>query len=127
MTSHLSERDGEEVLGGIREVRPEPSSGQAVAMNVGRIKQCADRIERNEAALKWLEEYGAKLLPQDRDGFSLTFTPAFAASCPGSKEAKEAIDAMARFEIGQIIQAAIRNCQNTIILDRDAIQEEVSK
>lgn len=96
-------------------------------MNVTRIKVCADRIDRHETALKWLEEYGAKLIGADRDGFSLTFTPAFAGSCPGSKEAKEVIDAMARFQIEEIVQSAIRNCQNTIAMDRDAIQEEVSK
>lgn len=96
-------------------------------MNVERIKQCADRIARNETALAWLEEHGAKLTGGDREGFRLSFIPAFAGSCPGAKEATEVLDAMARFQIEEIVQAAIRNCQNTIIMDRDAIQEEVSK
>lgn len=96
-------------------------------MNVTRIKVAADRIAKCEAALKWLEEYGVKLDGRSTDQFALTFFANLASACPGAKEAKEAIDAMARFQIEEIVQSAIRNCQNTIVLDRDAIQEEVSK
>lgn len=96
-------------------------------MNVTRIKVAADRIARNEAALKWLEEYGVKLAGQSTSDFALTFFANTASACPGAKEAKEAIDAMARFQIEEIVQSAIRNCQNTIAMDRDAIQEEVTK
>lgn len=50
-----------------------------------------------------------------------------ASACSGAKEAKEAIDAMGRFHIEEIVQSAIRTCHSSIILDRDAIQEEVPK
>lgn len=96
-------------------------------MNAHRIKMAAERIDRNETALKWLEDYGVQISGHGKDSFRLTFHTNFAGSCVGASEAKEVIDAMARFEIGSIVQSAIRNCQNTIALDRDAIREEIGK
>lgn len=96
-------------------------------MNVYRIKEAADRISRHETALKWLKQYGVQLTGHDKDGFRLTFHTNFAGSCAGATEAKEIIDALARFEIESIVQSAIRNCQNTIVMDRDAIRKEIGK
>ncbi len=83
-------------------------------MNLARIKSAAERIERNEYALRWLKEFGVKLTPQDQDGFSLTFTPAFARPASARKRPRRPLTPWRGFEIKAIIENAIRNCQNMI-------------
>lgn len=93
-------------------------------MNITRISIAIEDIQRNTAALKWLEEYGVKLDGRSKDSFDLRFDPNFAASCSGAKEAAEVMAAFIRLDIGMIVQTSIRNCRNTIELCRAAIAEE---
>lgn len=95
-------------------------------MNTATIKEAADRIVRYKLALQWLEEYGHKLAGRSGDEFSLSFHPNLASACLGAKEAKEVIEAFAKFQIEQIVKDSIANCRNTIEIDRDTILREAS-
>lgn len=95
-------------------------------MNTSRITEAANRIARYKKALEWLEQYGSTLSGSDKDGFSLYFRPLFAGSCVGATEATEVINDFARYQIEEIVKAAIANCRNTIVMDREAILQEAN-
>lgn len=96
-------------------------------MRTTRIAIAVKEIERNEAALKWLEEYGVQLNGRDRDSIGISVHPNFAGSCFGAKEAGEVLASFIRLDIAETVQTAIRNCRNTIELETDAIRAEVSR
>lgn len=96
-------------------------------MRIDRIQTCANRIAENEAALKWLEEYGVQLTGRDKDAATVSIRLAYAGAFAGAKEAERVLTALARFELPRIVESAIRNCRNTIAMDREAIREELDR
>ncbi|WP_421696874.1 hypothetical protein [Ancylobacter sp.] len=95
-------------------------------MNTTRIVQAANEIEKNERALKWLEEYGHQLSARDRDSFTVELRLHSASACPGGKEAETVLSSLARFGIDELVETAKRNCRNTIEISRNAIAQEVA-
>lgn len=95
-------------------------------MNTARISQAARDIERHELALKWLRENGVQLSGRNKDEASISVHLAFASALPGAKEASEVLSAYARLSLPDLVQTAIRSCENTIEIARDAIREEVN-
>ena len=93
-------------------------------MNTVRIIQAAQDIERHQKALSWLREYGSELTGRNRDEGSVTVTLAFASGCPGAKEAQEVLSAYARLSLPDLVQTAIKSCENTIEMCANAIREE---
>ena len=91
-------------------------------MNTTRIAVAVKEIERNEVALKWLLEYGVQLNGRDRDRIGVSVNPTFAGSCPGAKEAADILASFMRLDIAATVETAIRNCRNTIELEREAIR-----
>lgn len=94
-------------------------------MNTSRVRSALDDIERNRAALAWLEEYGVKIDGRDRNA---TLSPEIflASSCNGAKEARQVIAAYATLALPEIIKTSIESCRNTIAIAEDAIREELS-
>ena len=95
-------------------------------MNTTRIVQSANEIDKNERALKWLEEYGHQLSARDRDSFTVDMRLHSASACPGAKEAEAVLASFARFGIEELVETAKRNCRNTIEISRDTIAREVA-
>lgn len=95
-------------------------------MNTTRIIQAANEIDKNERALKWLEEFGQHLSARDRDSFTVDLRLHYASACPGGKEAQEVLSSLARFGIDELVETAKRNCRNTIEISRDAIAREAA-
>lgn len=96
-------------------------------MNTARITQAVADIEHNAAALKWLEEYGAKLDVGSKEHLAINVTLYFAGSCPGAREAQSVLSSFARLAIADLVAQSIRNCRNTIALAKSAIAEEAAK
>lgn len=96
-------------------------------MNTTRISVAIRRIERNTAALKWLEEYGPRLRGSDKDSIGIVIRPHFAGSCAGSKEAAEVLETWARLSIMELVEKATENCRNTIEIHRQTIIDEVGR
>lgn len=95
-------------------------------MNTTRIIQAANEIDKNERALKWLEEYGRYLSAGDRDSFKIDIRLHTASACPGGKEAEAVLSSLARFGIDELVETAKRNCRSTIEISRDTIAREVA-
>jgi len=97
-------------------------------MRSSRVIELARRIDKNEMALKWLEEYGIKMSghsENDEAVFSIKLT--FAGSCYGAEEAKDSLCGYARASLPDIVQMAIRGCKNTIAIDKDEIKKELGE
>lgn len=94
-------------------------------MNTARIARAIADIDTNTEALKWLQEYGPSLTGRDRDEASVNVRIAFAAACPGAKQAAEVLSSFATLSLPDLVQTAIKNCENTIEMARSAIREEV--
>lgn len=94
-------------------------------MNTARIKSAADEIERNKRALSWLRDYGHNLTGHD-DAATVVVKPAFAASCLGASDAGEILSVFARLRLPEIVQDAIKNCENTIEISANAIRDELA-
>ena len=92
-----------------------------------RVAQAAHEIDTLTTALAWLREYGVQLSHRDKDTFDLTFRAIAAGACNGVREAEKQISAVARTKIKEIIEAAIRDAENTIVLNRAVIKEEADK
>lgn len=95
-------------------------------MDNTRILQSIQRIERNERALKWLEEYGIQLTGA-ADQFMFDPRLKLASACTGASDAAEMLASYARRELPKLVQVCIQNCRNTIEMDKSAIREEASK
>lgn len=95
-------------------------------MNTTRIVQAVNEIDKNERALKWLEEYGRHISARDRDSFTVDLRLHSASACNGAKEAEEVLSILARFGIEELVETAKRNCRNTIEISRDTIAREVA-
>ncbi|MBN7755444.1 hypothetical protein JYP46_01290 [Nitratireductor aquimarinus] len=96
-------------------------------MNTARISNAVREIERNTAALKWLEEYGVKLSMEPETSLGISVSPHFAGSCTGAKEASEVLTAFACRSIAELVETAIKNCRNTIEIHRQAIIDEAGR
>ncbi|PSM18261.1 hypothetical protein [Nitratireductor sp. StC3] len=96
-------------------------------MNTTRISTAVREIERNTAALKWLEEYGPGLRGLDKSSIGISVRPLFARSSVGSEEAAEVLEACARLGIMELVERAIENCRNTIEIHRQAIIDEAGR
>lgn len=97
-------------------------------MRSSRVIELARRIEENEMALSWLEQYGIQLTGHSEKGeavFSISLT--FAGSCYGAEEAKDSLCGYARASLPDIVQMAIRGCKNTIAIDKDEIKKELGE
>lgn len=95
-------------------------------MNTARITSAALTIDENTRALSWLREYGHQLTGRS-DAASVSVRVVFAGSCPGAKDAEKVLTAFATLDLPATVQTAIRNCENTIVMCRDAIREEVGE
>lgn len=96
-------------------------------MDARRIESAAKTISENEVALEWLLQYGTQLTGRDKDQASVSVHIGFAGACTGAKEAEKIMSSFGRLSLPEIVQAAIRNCRNTIELERDAIRRELDK
>ena len=95
-------------------------------MDTTRIVQAVNEIDKNERALKWLEEYGRYLSAGDRESFTVDLRLHSASACPGGKEAQAILSSLARFGIDELVETAKTNCRNTIEISRDTIAREVA-
>ncbi|MDK4703858.1 hypothetical protein PH562_16525 [Rhizobium sp. CNPSo 4062] len=96
-------------------------------MNTARIESAAKAISENKKALEWLLQYGTQLTGRDRDQASLSVHLNFASALAGAKEAEKILSSFASINLPEIVQTAIRNCRNTIELEREAIRRELDK
>lgn len=94
-------------------------------MNTASIRRAANEIDRLDAALKWLTEYGVKIEAGHDE--AVAYKPNFAGSCSGSKEAAQVLSEMMSNRLPKIIQDAIENCENTIELHRETLRAEAAK
>lgn len=95
-------------------------------MNLDRIDSAVKSIRRNARALSWLQEHGTKLTGDDSQArFELSLY--FAGGCVGAEEAAAMLESYARLSLAELVQTAIKNCNNTIAMDRSAIAEELGK
>lgn len=95
-------------------------------MNVNRIRQAADHIEKRKAALAWLEEYGVKLTGRDPDAL-VKVELLTASRCEGAKEAADVMEAYARLNLPEVVKNAIECCRNDIEIETNAIRAELEK
>lgn len=95
-------------------------------MNTSRILQAVNDIEKNTAALSWLETYGKQMSARDRDQASVNVHLSFGGACVGAKEAQEVLSSFARLSLPDLIEQSIRNCRNTIQLAQAAIRDEAA-
>lgn len=91
-------------------------------MDILRIETAVQRIKENDAALKWLEEYGPHFDGKSATDMKVIVDLHFAGACNGAKEASEVIASFILLDIPLTIQTAITNCRNTIEMERDAIR-----
>lgn len=94
-------------------------------MNTMRITHAAKEIERLQLAVKWLEEYGAKVTNHEADEHAnVSIRMNFAGSCSGAKEVGEILSAMVGNRMRDLVDEALINCQNTIEIHRQVIRDE---
>lgn len=97
-------------------------------MRSSRVIELARRIDKNEMALKWLEEYGVQLTGKsENDEARFDVRVMFAGSCYGAEEAKESLAAYARASLPELVQKAIQGCRNTIATDKEAARKELEE
>lgn len=93
-------------------------------MDTARIERATKLIREHETALGWLNEYGVMLTGKsEADEAQIEIELRFAGSCPGAYEATRILEAYARVNLPEIVAAAIRSCNNTIAMERDAIRQ----
>lgn len=97
-------------------------------MDTARIIKAAQDIERCQRALAWLRGNGSALDGRNKESASVSVHINFASALPGAKEASEVLSAYATLSLPDLVEAAIRSCENTIDMCSDAIRAEgVSK
>lgn len=97
-------------------------------MDTARIIKAAQDIERCQRALTWLRDNGSVLTGRRKDDASVSVHINFASALPGAKEASEVLSAYATLSLPDLVETAIKSCENTIDMCSDAIRAEgVSK
>lgn len=96
-------------------------------MDTARIAHAVGLIDKNVAALKWLEQYGKSLDGRSQDSFTVAIRLHTASACPGASEAAEIMQSFARLSIADLVQTSITNCRNTIECAESIIREEAAK
>lgn len=94
-------------------------------MDMKKIRRSLDQIEKMEAALSWLQQYGVQLTGRDDSQAYVTVHLNFAGSCPGRAEAAATMASYFELEIPNIVETSIRNCENTIEIHKAAINSEL--
>lgn len=97
-------------------------------MNTALIKVNAAEIERCKRAQKWLLDYGTQLTGKkdDKEGRVL-INFYIAEGVDGYEDAKKMLESYAQLSFPTLVKAALDNCQNTIVMCRDQIREELDK
>ncbi|MGB1266341.1 MAG: hypothetical protein ACPG6L_11520 [Nereida ignava] len=96
-------------------------------MNTSRITHAAKEIERLQMAVKWLEEFGPKVNNHEAsEHANVSIRMNFAGSCNGAKEVGEIISTMVGNRMRDLIDDALKNCENTIEIYRNVIRDEAS-
>lgn len=97
-------------------------------MNTGLIRSATADIDRCQRAQKWLLEYGTRLTGKKDDAEGSVSIELFtAAAVQGYDYAKEMLESYAQLSFPTLVRAALDNCQNTIVVYRDQIREELDK
>lgn len=96
-------------------------------MNTSRITHAAKEIERLQEAVKWLEEFGPKTSNHAAsEHANVSIRMNFAGSCRGAKEVGEILGEMVGNRMRDLLDEALKNCQNTIEIHRQVIRDEAS-
>lgn len=95
-------------------------------MDAAAIATAAKHILELEKALGWLRAHGLQALDHsDAQSFGVSFSLNSCSALPGAKEAASALSAQARLMSTSLLQAAIRDAENTIQIYRNQIAEAV--
>lgn len=94
--------------------------------NYARIQSAAKEMQECEDAISWLEQYGRGLTERG-DSIGISINLNHASACPGAHVAAKVLLAYTRLEIPKIVETAIVSCRNTIVIDREAIADELVK
>lgn len=94
-------------------------------MDTQRIIKSARRIQDNIAAIKWFEDVGRQIDPEDHSKFRIDFVPTMGAGYTGAEEAASFLEAMLRSGIKELIETAIVNCRNEIVFDQEQIRAQI--
>ena len=90
-----------------------------------RISAAVATIERQSAALIWLETYGVQLTGKDDGTVSIRLVTELAGSCEGYGQAMSVMSSYMRLSTPEIVATAITSCRNDIQIARDQILEAV--
>ncbi len=86
-----------------------------------RIRNAVSTIERQSAALGWLENYGVQLTGKDDGSVSIKVDVGLAGSCDGYSQAMNVISSYMRLSTPDIVITSITSCRNDIEIARDQI------
>lgn len=90
-----------------------------------RIRTAVATIERQSAALDWLENYGVQLSGKDDGNVSVRIDVGFAGSCEGHSQAMAVMSSYMRLSTPDIVATSITSCRNDIQIARDQILSEL--
>lgn len=95
-------------------------------MNTGKIRYLADKIENRQAALEWLKKNGVHITGRtDRVEAAIKLTPYHGDGDTGYSQAVDLLQSYALIALPELVQQAIKCCENDIVIHRDAIRAEL--
>lgn len=96
-------------------------------MNTSRITHAAKEIERLHRAVKWLEEFGPRVKNHEApEHAKVSIRMNFAGSFEGYTEVSEVLGEMVGNRLRDLVDEALKSCQNTIEVHRQVIRDEAS-
>lgn len=99
-------------------------------MNVKTIERAIGIINRCQRAQEWLHNYGEKLTGKTdyvEGSVKITIFSGNLESDVGYIEAVGMMEGYAKISFPKLVETCLENCQNTIVVYRDQIREELDK